>query len=382
MPCFTLCFRNGNLLMTKLLVLLAASLVLAYISEQNTKATLASGHRYAVWNDWAYILLVAILTLFAGLRTSYNDTQNYIRGFNDALGLENFLSDSENLDLLGNPLFYIFENILKDITGDAQILIFTTSLFVQCCFVRFIKRYSSDFLFGIFLYFTLGTFSLSMAAIKQTLAMAILTLAIPYLGKKKWVQYYIVVFIAMLVHTYAISFVVLPLFTRKPWKLFTYAFVVAVVVLLGNFQEVITTFLEQADEMGKTIADYEVFDDNTINIFRIAVYAVPPLISLIFQKWIFHNSSDIKHILVHMSIISLAFMIMGTQSGANMFGRMANYFELGTVCCLPWMLKQPFDKRSYHMVSAVAVIAFLGYFIYANAIGGNFAQEYRWIFNG
>jgi len=60
--------------MTKLLVVFAASLVLAYISEQNTRATIAAGHCYSVWHDWAYIPLVAILTLFAGLRTNYNDT--------------------------------------------------------------------------------------------------------------------------------------------------------------------------------------------------------------------------------------------------------------------------------------------------------------------
>lgn len=58
--------------MIKLLVLLAISLVLAYISQQHTVA-ITAGHRYSVRNDWAYILLVVILTFFAGLRTSYND---------------------------------------------------------------------------------------------------------------------------------------------------------------------------------------------------------------------------------------------------------------------------------------------------------------------
>jgi hypothetical protein len=61
--------------MLKLLAVFAASLALAYISEQNTKAIVASGRRYSVWNDWAYLLLVTILILFAGLRTNYNDTR-------------------------------------------------------------------------------------------------------------------------------------------------------------------------------------------------------------------------------------------------------------------------------------------------------------------
>ena len=60
--------------MVKLLAVFAASLVLAYISEKNTKAILASGQRYTVWKDWAYIALVIVLILFAGLRTSYNDS--------------------------------------------------------------------------------------------------------------------------------------------------------------------------------------------------------------------------------------------------------------------------------------------------------------------
>lgn len=363
--------------MIKLLLVFAAALVLAYISEQNTKATIAAGQRYCVWNDWAYLLLVTILTLFAGLRTSYNDTQNYIAGFRQMPGFVGFLSDPKNLNPLGNPLFYLLANILMDMTGNPQVIIFVASLFTQICFVRFIKQHSSNFVFSIFLYFTLGTFALSLAAMKQVAAIAILTLAVPYLEKKQWPQYFLLVFVAMLMHTYAMSFVVLPLFARRPWKLFTFTFMIAVFIVLMNFQGVITAFLEQADEAGKTIADYEVFDDTSINIFRLAVYAVPPLISLVFQKWIFHNSSDMKHVLVHMSIISLACMIMGTQSGANMFGRMANYFELGTVCVLPWMLDKTFEKRSFRLISALAIVAFLGFFTYANAINMDFGQNYK-----
>lgn len=363
--------------MTKLLVVFAAALVLAYFSEQNTRTTVAAGRRYSVWGDWAYILLVTILVLFAGLRTSYNDTGNYIRLFRESHGVEAFLSDSNNLNLLANPLFYFYQNLLKDLTNNPQVLIFTTSLFAQICFVRFIKRYSSNFTFSVFLYFTLGTFALSLAAMKQIAAMAVLTLAVPYLEKKKWPQYFLLVFIAMLIHTYAMAFAILPLFTRRPWKLFTYIFMIAVFIVLMNFQGVITAFLEQADEAGKTIADYEVFDDVSVNIFRLAVYAVPPLISLFFQKWVFHRSTNMKHVLVHMSVISLACMIMGTQSGANMFGRMGNYFELGTICVLPWMLEQTFEKRSYRVISTFAVVAFLGYFAYANMIATNFGQVYR-----
>ena len=65
------------------------------------------------------------------------------------------------------------------------------------------------------------------------------------------------------------------------------------------------------------------------------------------------------------------------RAGANMFGRMGNYFELGTICILPKMLKKTFDEKSYWLVTALACVCFLGFFVYANAISMDFGQAYR-----
>ena len=367
--------------MLKLLAVFAAALLLAYISEKNTEAIMATGQKYTVWKDWAYLLLVVMLVLFAGLRTSYNDTWNYVTGFRNSLGLEEFLANDRNLNIFRNPLFYFCYSMLRDITGNAQWLIFITSTIAQTCFLLFFKRYSSNFVFTIFVFFTLGTFNVSLAALKQVCAMAIATLAFPCLEKKQWGRYWAIIFVAMLVHTYALAYAILPLFTKKPWRLFTYLFVISVVMLLMNFTDAISAFMDQAELLGKTLYEEEIFHESTVNILRVAVYAVAPLLSFVFAKWIFHNSNSIQHVLVHMSIISLAFMIMGTQSGANMFARMAHYFEIGTACCLPWMIKQTFDRKSQRLVSTIAVVCFFGFFVYANAIAGDFGQDYRWIFS-
>lgn len=363
--------------MIKLLAVFAASLVLAYISERNTQAILASGHRYSVWHDWAYILLVVVLSLFAGLRTSYNDTGNYINAFYKAPEVSEWLNDPKNYNPFTNPLFYFYQSIIKTLFDNAQMLIFISAIITQVCFLRFFKRYSTHFLFSIFIYFTLGTFVFTLAAIKQVLGMALVTLAFPYLEKKKWTQYYLIILAAMLVHTYALAFALLPFFKAKPWRLFTFLFIAITAIVMMNFESTITAFMEQANDLGKTLAEYEIFDDTTINVFRLLVYAVPPIISLAFQKWVLHDSTSTNNVLIHMSIISLAFMSMGTQSGANMFGRMGNYFELGTICCLPTMLNKTFNKRSYRLVSTIACVCFFGFFFYANAINLDFSQEYR-----
>ena len=126
--------------MTKLLVVFAAALVLAYISEQNTKAALASGHRYSVWNDLAYILLAVVLVLFAGLRTSYNDTWNYVNGFRNAPGLAEWFRNPDNLNPFKNPLFYFFQSLLKSYTSNTQWLIFRRARHRRALFLSFRKK--------------------------------------------------------------------------------------------------------------------------------------------------------------------------------------------------------------------------------------------------
>ena len=363
--------------MTKLLFLLVPILVLSSISQSRTNYCSRHQFHYYLHQDLAYIFLIIILIFFSGLRIEYNDTWNYIDGFNKSPLLSDFLKNPDSYNIFKNPLFFFLQALLKTTVGNPQWLIFLSSAFTQICFILFFKRYSSHFTFTVFLYFTYGTFCFSLAALKQVLAMAVITLAIPFLEKKQWSRYFFLVFIAMLIHTYALIFIVLPLFRRKPWKLFTLLFVAVMIFVMMNFQDVIEEFMEQANELGKTLADYEVFSDNTINTLRLMVYAVVPAISFLFRKRLFQHAPPKQYLLVHMSILSLAFMSMGTQAGANMFARMGTYFELGTLCTLPWMLDQIFDRKSFRLISCIAIVMFSLYFIYSFGINISFDAIYK-----
>jgi len=362
--------------MSKLYILLSLAVSLAWFSENIQKRCQAEGTQYRLNRDWAYCTLILILILFTGLRTHYNDTANYLTGYASATGLRHFLENPDNINPFRNPLFYAYQSLLRSTLDYGQFLIFSTSAFTQVCFLRFFKRYSSSFPFSVFIYITLGTFCFTMAAIKQVVAMAILTLSFPYLQERKYGRFLLLVFLAMLFHTYALTFVFLPLFSDRPWKPFTYIFMLLTILILVNFQDAISAFMDQANDLGKVLSEEEIFDNHSVNFFRLLVYMVTPLASLIFQRWLFYDSNKMDHIFVHMSIISMAFMILGTESGANMFGRMATYFELGTICCLPWMLKKIFDKRSYRLIRRIAVVCFLGYFTYAYGISQNFTVGY------
>ena len=363
--------------MKTLVPILILSLLFAYLTEKTTKGEYGKGIRQSHQNKLFFIILVVILTMPVGLRRIYNDTGMYISHFQDSMTLAQLLASGE-LHILDNPLFNIYTAFMRSLTDNYHIYFMISALFVQYAYVSFIRKYSSSFTLGIGLYVCLGTYVFSFAAMKQTIAMAFLMLAIPKLLDKKYLQYYLLVLVAFLFHTYAIAFAVLPLFIVKPWSIRTFILLGIVFVAMLNFEPVIGSFLDYANESGKALAEYEVFDNAQVNIFRVAVYGVVPLMSLVLKPYLFRDNDDRKYnLLIHMSIISFAFMLLGTINGANMFGRMANYFEFGIICSISWTINKAFEKRSARAITVVAAFCFLIYFYYAYKIAMDFDAEYR-----
>ena len=98
--------------MSQLIIILAIVTGLSYMSQRYSMNTGKKG-----WDIYLIILLI-FLILFAGLRTSYNDTINYSVGFQNSETISAFLSNRENLELLNNPLFYGFQALIKTFTNN------------------------------------------------------------------------------------------------------------------------------------------------------------------------------------------------------------------------------------------------------------------------
>ena len=102
------------------------------------------------------------------------------------------------------------------------------------------------------------------------------------------------------------------------------------------------------------------------------------LSALLLRRYLFYGDYPKQYnVLINMSIISCAFMSLGTVSGANMFGRMANYFEFGMICSLAWIIRRAFTRESARIITIVAVGCFLFYFYYAYKITLDFDEHYR-----
>ena len=364
--------------MKTLIPILFLSLLFASQIEKITRqAEKKRRRRHSVFLILYFSLLLLTLALPIGLRRIYNDTGAYIYTFIYSPYLKGLIEYGD-LHLLHNPAFSLYTALMRTLTDNYHVYFMIPALFVQGSFIAFLYRYCKHFTLGVGLYICLGTYVFSFAAMKQTIAMAFLLLAIPFLLKKKYIRYFLLVFIAFLFHTYAIAFAILPLLAAKPWKLRTYLLLIGTLFIMWNFEGVIGTFLDYANENGKHLAEYEVFDNAQVNIFRVSVYAVVPILSFLLRNYLFRGEYSKEYALfTHMSILSFAFMLLGTISGANMFARMASYFETGMICALPWVLHKALDRQTARIVTAIACICFLVYFVYANEVAHVFSDHYR-----
>lgn len=356
--------------MIKLLILFGVSMCLAYCSQNKILVfPLTQKHKL----DIPFILLVIILSLFCGLRTDYNDTYLYISSFNSCKTLKAYLDSSPSLT--ENPLFYAYQCFFRySISSNANAFLLSIAFFSLASTLRFIRKYSENFVFSTLLFFSLGLYVFHLAAMKQCIAIAILTYAIDALVDKKYIKYFILVFIAILFHTYAIFFVILPIFTHKPWSIMTYVTISGVIVVLLSFQSFITSFLSAAESTGKNLSPETVIDNVGINPFRLMVFAVPPILSFVFQEYLSDFYDRKNNIIMNMSILSFLIMSLGIFSSANLFGRSAIYFELGSIIILPSIIKCIFEKKTSKFISVLASLGYIGFFAYS-VIG--FASEYK-----
>lgn len=326
--------------------------------------------------DIFMIIVIAWMTCFSFLRTSYNDTGNYIMYFRDSVPLSQYIDEGGLLDWTGNPLSLLYQHIVHELTDNYHIFFFFPALLNSFAVVKLFKNYSVNPAFSLFLFFSVGTYVTYIAALKQSIAIFFLILSIPYAEEKKYIKFYLLVFVAMLFHIHSFLFLILPLLFGKPWNKTMLAFLAAAIFALFTYDNTLGAFMEYAQSLGANVAEIEVFDDHQINIIRVLVYWIIPLIALIFRKRLFTNSARTENLFVNMSCISAFILTIGLAQGANLMGRMAAYFEIGFALALPWMIKKLFTKQSAQLLTVIAALLYFVYFTYEFTISKDFSNDY------
>lgn len=355
------------------LTLIAASLVLTYLSE---RAYVVGGFQSKASRsvrNTLFLFVIVLLTCFIGLRTYYNDTDAY-RGAYE--GLKGFPEFWQHFDatLGANPGFCICNAAIKTLGISWHGMFLIYSLITMASTMWLIRKYSLDLVTSLFLFFATNAYTLTGAALKQCLAIAIGSLAIPFALKKKWIPFGLILLLASTFHPYILMYLITPLLTFKPWTRWTYVLIAATLFAGYMFEQLVGVMIDMAALVGDEYTEEKMMGEG-INVLRVLVSMAPIVLSYLYRRDLFRNSTKQEHLFMNLSMVNASIMFVGLFGSSIAFSRLAGYFTLMQCIALPVIIMK-LPNRDKPFWKTMMIAGYIGFFLYANVMAGSFDRSF------
>lgn len=353
--------------MKSYLIVIAVTLLLAWLIQNTYVGELQSNATHRT-QRWMLICIVLVLTCFIGLRTHYNDTDSY-RGNYEATQCFPEFWERFDATLGANPGFHICNAAMKTIGISWHGMFLIYSFITVSSALWLFKKYSLDFVTSLFLFFATNAYTLTGAALKQCLAIAIGSLAIPFALKKKWIIFGLILLLASTFHPYILMYSIAPLLTFKPWTRWTYVLIAGALLSGYLFERLVGVLIDMAALVGDEYTEEKMMGEG-VNILRVLVSMAPVALSYLYRKDLFQKSSKQEHLFVNLSMINACVMFVGLFGSSIAFSRLAGYFTLMQCISLAWIISRLPD-RDRRFWKTIMITGYCGFFLYANVFASS-----------
>lgn len=319
------------------------------------------------------VMMFLVLAVFIGLRTRMNDTGAYKHGY-ELMALFPDILNGFDWSLGSNPGFNILNSLIKTAGFSTQSFLMIYSLITNGLYIRFLKRYSSNFLISMFLFITTGVYLFTGAAIKQAFATALALYALDFAIQKKWVRFIAIILLAMTFHPYVLVYFAVPFLMFRPGTRRTYVLMLGTVVgaiIMQKYMGVIVGFTEAFGDS----YSLEEFSGAGVNLFRVAVCNVPLVLLFWFNRKLYLKSDRANCLIGNLTIVNGIIMFLGIFGTANYFARLANFFLCTQAITIPYMLRQMKDKDR-KFFTAATIVGYALFFYYENVISNPFSTGF------
>lgn len=227
----------------------------------------------------------------------------------------------------------------------------------------FFQKYSSNYIYSIFLFFTTSCFLWLINGIRQFLAVAVVLFFIKWLIERKTIPFLLVVIFAYYIHSTAIIWIPFYFIVNyKPWS--------RKFILLSMLTAIVILALSKNNFLEDTNYSYVPESTGGVSPFRIVVMAVPTILAFWKRKEVKEKATLFIELCVNMSIITTELYLVGMFTSGIM-GRIPIYFQLFTYILLPWLFNNIFEKKDASILILVSLFCFLAYFCYDMYVAGN-----------
>ena len=360
--------------MTKLLPITVISLILSAISHNRTSYNLDEGKINIKHENFFWFFMAVLMVFFVGLRTAYNDTFAYIYSYNNHINA-NFNFNQIEWKIGSNPGYLFIRILIKSLgfSVNSQFLLFSALTIIPYCW--FIRKYSTNFLFSIFLLFTMGVFTLTLAAMKQCVSIAFALIGIDREIQGKHIRFLFWIVLSSLFHPYTILFFAVPFLMYEPWrgKTWLLLLITAFVGLSLNF--LLGNIISVTAMMGEDLTEDSLSGEG-VNFIRVLVIWSPLVLSFHCRQKIWEEKNKICNLFLNLSLVNGTIMFVALFGTANYFARLAHYFLIFQVLTLPWIISL-LPNNEKKIIFPVSVAGYSAYFLYANIVNQNFDSLFR-----
>ncbi len=330
--------------------------------------------RYGRKDLFFFLILSISMILFCGLRTGYNDTGTYQFIYNSIPKDVEIWKDLNWLALGENPGFTFTNRVMVRLGFSTQSFLMFYAVITVGLNLWFFRKYSCNFPVSIFLFIAFAGYIFTLAAIKQCMAMALCLLATDRALQKKWIPFVFWVLAASTYHPYALMYLIIPFLTFRPWSHWTFVMLAAFALVGVALQSLLGTVLSITDMLGENF-DASSFSGEGINPFRLAVTAVPLILSFVTRRVIEQEDDPAQNLIMNLTMLNAEIMFVALFGTANYFGRLANYFLPFQALALPWLFTH-FEPKSKQLLTGTAIACYIFYFVYENTYTGGFNGGY------
>lgn len=305
-------------------------------------------------NRQSFWLPLLTLSLFSGIR-NYNvgtDSALYTRPFRypKPINIET-ISFSFN----GEFGYQLYSKILLLLTNNYFWLFFLSALIIVFSYLSFIKKYSVNYLFSIFLFITLGPYTLFFNVLRQGLAISIVLVAINYLLKRKPILFVIFIILASSFHVSAL--LLLPLYYLVYLKID----VITKMLLTFTTSSIASTIVIKVfAESNAKYASYTQTYEKASGSLTVSFY-VSLLISLYIVSKMYKIKDEVFSKLFTFYAIGIALVLPIFMLGTHPSGplRILYYFSWTTIILIPIALNRIKNPFVYVITIVICLIYFI-----------------------
>lgn len=320
-------------------------------------------------------VIAATLIILAGTRPNIGDTFAYRSMFwsNPA----SFSHISQILTGDGKDKgFSVLTTLLKMVIGNNDTLYFLIiSAVCLLCVILTYRKYSCNLFISMFLFIASSDYiQWNYNGMRQFIAVAVIFAATDLLLQKKYLAYFAIVAVMSTIHASALIMIPISLVVQgKPWNLRTVLFTLAALFAInfsGALRDLIANFMADTQYSGEVD---QFLETEGTNIFRVLVFSIPPLLALVFRRYLRAANDPLMNLSTNMSIVSMGVYIISSVTSGIFVGRIPIYFSLYNYILLPGLVETVFTKRSQKLLYGAIILCYLAFYCYQMTVAWDFS---------